>query len=387
MRRPWRRACSGRTTGRGAAAGRYGTILCDLEGGRVVDLLPDRCADTPAAWLRERPGVAAVARGRAGAYADGARRGAPDAGQVADRRHLLRNASDALLSVLERHRRALARVAREVGGAATVMVPPEPPDPRPPTKLRELRRRRQAERDARFEEVASRARAGLGAAAIAREIGVPPSTVRNRLRVGAAPTRRQTRRRARLIDPFLPCLVERLREGEGNATRLWREIRSMGFKGRAVGARERIAALKTESQFPEAPRLGTPAWQRPTPRRTAHPVLRGKETSGMNGRFLDALVEAVPEIGRAVGEARAFAALIRDRDQAAPGPWLERCREGPLRTLAMSLDRDRAAVEAALELPWSTSPVEGHTHRPKPIKRAMHGRAGLDLLRARVLAA
>lgn len=82
---------------------RYGTVLVDLEHRRVVDVLPDRNADTFARWLREHPGVEVVSRDRGGEYAEAARRAAPHAVQIADRIHLLKNLRDVVSRVFRQH--------------------------------------------------------------------------------------------------------------------------------------------------------------------------------------------------------------------------------------------------------------------------------------------
>jgi transposase len=88
---------------------------------------------------------------------------------------------------------------------------------------------------------------------------------------------------------------------------------------------------------------------------------------------------------RTFGEALEFFRLVRSRDLAAWPQWFERAKHTALRGFASSLLRDQHAVEAALTLPWSNGPVEGHVHRLKLIKRQMYGRASFDLLRLCVL--
>jgi transposase len=73
----------------------YGTVLIDCENRRVVDLIPGRDASPLAEWLLEHESPTVICRDRASSYAEGARAGAPDAVQVADRFHLWQNLATA----------------------------------------------------------------------------------------------------------------------------------------------------------------------------------------------------------------------------------------------------------------------------------------------------
>src|SRR5262245_2312305 len=117
--------------------------------------------------------------------------------------------------------------------------------------------------------------------------------------------------------------------------------------------------------------------------------------SGMSRRarfkraFVEHLVEMSPEIAEAQILAREFNRILKQRDREAFPSWMERMSQSRIRemkSLASGLERDRAAVAAALEYEWSSGPTEGHINRLKTLKRAMYGRAKFDLLRIRVLA-
>lgn len=213
---------------------RYGTILVDLERNEVVDLLPDRQAETLAAWLRQHPGIEVIARDRAGAYADGIRQGAPEAIQVSDRWHLLRNLGDAVRAVVDRHHGAIQLAATQLNEQ-----PPEPPSDDAPAvpaiiRVTAAQRRSQnahARRHGRYEEAVRLRAAGVSISSIAASIGAERKTIRGWLRAGKAPLWSKPPRGSTLT-PHENYLEGRWSEGCRNAALLWRELVTRGFSGR-----------------------------------------------------------------------------------------------------------------------------------------------------------
>ena len=213
---------------------RYGTILVDLERNEVVDLLPDRQAETLAAWLRQHPGVEIVARDRAGAYADGIRQGAPEAVQVSDRWHLLRNLGDAVRAIVDRHHSDLNRAAKQMEDS--IPMPPADEAPSEPAipKVTAAQRRRQdahARRHGRYQEAARLRAAGASISAIAASLGAERKTVRGWLRAGKAPLWRKPPQGS-ILTQHEAYLAKRWAEGCRNAALLWRELTALGFSGR-----------------------------------------------------------------------------------------------------------------------------------------------------------
>ncbi|WP_109518908.1 transposase [Teichococcus aestuarii] len=101
--------------------------------------------------------------------------------------------------------------------------------------------------------------------------------------------------------------------------------------------------------------------------------------------FVMRLLGEVPVLQATVAVAKRIARLLRRQSDDRLNGVLDEAVATPLASFVAELRKDIAAVQAALDLPWSTSPVEGQINRLKMIKRTMCGRAGFELLRARVL--
>jgi hypothetical protein len=198
---------------------RYGTILCDLERGKVVDLLPDRSAESTAQWLRTHPGTEIISRDRASLYAQAATTAAPHAMQVADRWHLLHNLTEAFIGALVPHHRLLSETARAlvINPEASSALPPAKAD-KPTPRNQAKQRLNREHRVAKYEAVMEQVRKGVTQHEIARSCGVGIRTIRRWIRAQVFPERRIAERRSK-VDRHREYLEQRWNEGCHNASR------------------------------------------------------------------------------------------------------------------------------------------------------------------------
>jgi transposase len=356
----------------------YATILIDMETRAPVDVLADRTADTLAGWLRAHPGVEIICRDRAGAYAEGASAGAPNAVQVADRFHLWRNLGEAVEKDIVAHRADLPEPAPEP-------VAPAPPHPATATPVQPAEPRlvtRTRERHAAVQRLLAD---GAPRAQVSRQLGLDPHTVRRFADAASVDDLLVHTRRDSLIDAFKPYLNQRFNDGCTDATVLFTEIREQGFRGSIKTVRRYIQPFRAAKTAP--PAIPAP----PKPRHVTSWIMTKPDNLNPDDQEkLTTITGRSPILNNLAQHVRAFATMMTNLAGTQLSQWIGTVLADDtlpgLRSFATGLQRDLAAVTAGLTLPWNSGAVEGQVNRIKMIKRQMFGRAKFDLLRLRVLA-
>lgn len=230
----------------------YGTLL---ETGRPIDVLLGRQSEPLTAWLKQHPGVEIIARDRASAYADAARTGAPQAIQVADRFHLVKNVGDALREVVDQKSWALPTPPQQPEDEIadwelpTVISAPKPPSAHQRKHTATTERRR-----ALHAEVVRRRANGESLRAISEVTGASLATVKRLYRMPEGPQPITRRRQFRNTDPFLAYLRQRWADGCRNGGLLFSELVAQGYTGSPQALRRTL----TEWRKADPPRC-TPA--------------------------------------------------------------------------------------------------------------------------------
>ena len=345
---------------------RYGTLICDLERRAVIDLLPDREPATVAAWLRQHPQIEVVARDRNGGYRQAISEALPDATQVADRWHLLQNASDAFLAAV---RRAMPTIRRTACSAAL--------DPGILTAAERLQfegfQRRQ-QTNVMIQRMGSE---GVPIKRIVRITGLSRGLIRRVLRGEREDV---FRLRQSSLTPWFPLLEKHWLDGCRNGAELWRRLRSNGFQGslRVVGewaTRQRRA----EAAIPHG------SGNCPPSRKIARMMSSGRHhLSKTDSIFVTQVEHALPQLAQDRRLLDAFTSMVRNGEEDGLADWLDQAKTSGLAAFSRGLSADLDAVAAALREPWSNGQTEGQINRLKMLKRQMYGAAGIDLLLARL---
>ncbi|MGW1624933.1 ISL3 family transposase [Streptomyces sp. NPDC002172] len=338
---------------------RYATIITDAETGRRVAVLPDREAATLESLLRTYPGVEIVCRDGSATYAEAVRRALPDAVQVSDRWHLWRNLCDKVQLEVRAH-----------AGCWATINPPRPG-----------RVREQTTRD-RWNKIHDLLGQGVGLLDCSRRLGLALNTVKRYARMPEpqalriAPAYRPT-----LVDPYREHLRPRRAEDPAvPVTHLLQEIRELGYTGSANLLARYLDQGRAEGDHPVT-----------TPRHASRllltdpEILRPRETT-----LLEKITEACPEMTTLIDLVRDFATLLKpaEGNDVKLTEWITTARAidlPHLRSFTNGLEIDRSAVNAGLTVPYHNGRTEGVNTRTKRIMRQMHGRAGFDLLRHRIL--
>jgi transposase len=394
----------------------YGTILIDLERRCVIDIRPGRDGVALRKWLEEHPGVEVITRDRWAAFAQAAREGAPEARQVADRWHLLKNLREAVERVLDRLSPQIAKVVQQTAPAGATPPPtataeeppteshpvqPVPPldiTPPPPLSAREqARRAKKQAREERHRLVRELRDQGVSIRATARRLGVSNKMVIRYRRQETCPDWKPGRRGPTRVDSYESDVEQWIGGGGRNTKELHRLLGEKGcqagydavrrFVNRIVGSTGRPGRRTGDVTPPPPP---VPSARKLSFELVCPPKPKPEDgTTGQNAepRPSDRLRAGIADPAKAWDVASGLVRMIRKEVSQPLSDWLTKA-EGSgvseLRTFAKSLREDESAVAAAPTESWSNGPVEGQVNRLKLIERSMDGRAGWRLLRARV---
>ena len=391
----------------------YGTIIVDLERREVVDVLQDRTAAGTAEWLGEHPEVEIVSRDRCGLYAKGAREGAPQARQVADRFHLLQNLRETIEAQLSRADRPTGRaLLPESNDEDVVTIASGPGGRRDAAAHRHLTRQaHRRSRQAIFDQIHILRDAGTSIGDIARQTGFGSRSIRKWLKFPAPPERCATAPKPCSPNYFIDYLSRRWAEGCVRGRELFHEIMLRGYTGSfshlerllAKWRRARDAKIVTLPPVSEptiaptpTPTIATvPCAVDPATGWSISPIVaaslcikpRGLLTPRQAAK-VGALKSASTDFTAMRGLAMRFRGILRSKDVQKFRVWLDDAQQSgiyAMKRFARTVRRDLDAVTNALTESWSNGQTEGQINRLKTLKRAMYGRAGPELLRARML--
>jgi len=371
----------------------YGTILIDMETSKPIDMLPSREGKYLKKWLIKYNEVQIVTRDRSSSYSSAIDEICPDAVQVADRFHLLRNLSDALNTYFKSIGRTINRLIK-TKTSELLKLPEAEPKVNIAAK-EQVNGIRIDPRLDRFNKVKELQAKGVAARRISIDLGMSRNTVRSYFSQETLAPRSGTKYTN--IEVFTSHIVIRLNTAGYKIKDIIEEIREMGFNGSNTQAYHNINEIRNNFkictpgfvQFRQHEKI--PYVKPLSSRKLAKYIgcCLADIADAEERYYLQTLLDNLAEL-RIVRKLVQIFKTMMVRGRGNIKRWIDFVKRSKhkligLKTFARGLSRDIDAVENGIKMRWSNGAVEGHVNRIKSIKRQMYGRASFDLLRQKVI--
>ena len=326
--------------------------------------------------------------GGSGEYREAINQALPDAVQVADRWHLLKNLGKAIERHVAKRYKAIRQLvidsieSNDVS-LADLALTKKCRRYAPGPEREALHQARTEKREALFAAVKARRAEGAYTTDLAKEFNLSRKTISLWINSETCPP--DTRGRFKhtcLIDDYVSYLHERIEAGCKNKSQLWREIKKQGF----TGSRTLVGKWIRQNYVVEKE-----AAEKPATKKTKVVVPCSRELAWLLIRYSDDLEEEEKQLIELLLQddklaefrqlAHQFMQMVCDGLSQQWSSWLTNsCLSAvtELKNFAIGLKRDGAAVYEAIRQPWSNGRTEGHVNRLKFIKRQMYGRASFD---------
>ena len=354
----------------------YGTLIVDYETSKVVDMIPSRDTEIVAQWLKSYPEIEVVSRDGSIGYAKAIREALPEAMQVSDRFHLVKNLVDGAKECIKRT--IPVRIKLEAS------ITPTNQKARKPTKTAIRKQEREEAKNELVRTVKEMHLNGYSANAISRELKINFRTVIKYIKhqgrfVNAS------RERKSILDPYKDTIIA-LNHERKTIVYIFRTITEKGYEG----SYENLNAFLTK--YNEG--LG-----RRDRKTSPESILRrGMLISLLNkdiSRFKEAdqmkmkeYIETNEYLQNLYSAVNRFREILKSKDESRLENWLPEVKRYNIRelnTFVRAVERDIEAVKNAIRTEFSNGIIEGVINKIKVIKRIMYGRCSFELLRLKAI--
>ena len=346
----------------------YFSILVDNDTGKRLEVVPSRQQPEVIKMLRKFKQAATVTRDFSKSYKAAISEASPNARQIVDRFHILKNLPEDMADYLKRKIRD------------NIKVPDLSTMPITEKEVLNTRERRKIETGLKKWETAreaqERKKSGKNNTEIAKMLRISRPTVIKYPGMSKPPIAFRPRK----LDPYIPRIKELLWDGY-RYIEIFNQIKKEGYAGGISLYNSKMKGIRWEvSQKIRYLKRSDIKKLLYTPLEAIPDSQKRRDTEKyLNGH---------PELKQILELVSDFKALLIGSDENKLDEWLKRAENmgiAELDSFLKLIRSDEEAVKNAIRYPYSNGPTEGHNNKIKVIKRQMYGRCKFDLLRLKIL--